>query len=284
MLGVLRDYLVEWGSSSFTVFTAAATPQTVVAKLIDLVLRSQPGRAAAIRDAVDHRYDKLSDAIHECGRAMVQFVYDTIERSRRRSLREMWLALQETGSGEELRQRVLDYLTEGDVAPVLERLVDSAQFRFSDWIEQWSKVAGTVDARELRAASARLLSSYPDHPGLLASRGLAEALDLDGELVEFELNLTSALRSAAASYAVQGPEVQATVAWILGKLPSTRPGAHAAAYGAAVAAGLPRDVLRAWIESSPVRDAPAIAIIDMTLQLDDTVQLADEAIQHFQEI
>ena len=26
------------------------------------------------------------------------------------------------------------------------------------------------------------------------------------------------------------------------------------------------------------------AIIDMTLQLDDTVQLADEAIQHFQEI
>ena len=69
-----------------------------------------------------------------------------------------------------------EYLSEGDVGNVLEDLVDQAQVNLSDWIRQWDQIRSRSDAAEWRASSARLLASYPDHPGLLLSRGLSELL------------------------------------------------------------------------------------------------------------
>lgn len=155
MLGVVLDYTVDWGSKQYTVHVASATPKTPVERLIDLVSRSQPARLDAMRSEIDRSYPDLRSSLERCGRAMVRFIYDTIERSRRRSLREMWLMATEARTeekGEDVRRRVLDFLTEGDVAPSLERLVDEPTFGYGPWLDQWATVASAADARELRAA------------------------------------------------------------------------------------------------------------------------------------
>ena len=188
VLGVVDDYLVEWGSSIFDVKLAGTTTQRVIDHLCDFVARTQPGRLDAMRAAVDVNYPKLSDGIEACGRALIDFVYETIERSRRRSLKEMWLAARESNSDADLRQRVLEYLSEGDIAPVLESLAESRPFSFGPWLALWAGIEGASDAREWRGSTARLLVSYPDHPGLLASRGLVEAFDPGGNLHELESN------------------------------------------------------------------------------------------------
>src|SRR5690606_7253870 len=139
----------------------------------------QPGRLASIAADLRQPYAKVEDAIEDCGRALITFVYDTIERSRRRSLREMYLVAATSTSDEQVRRRVLDYLSEGDIAPVLEWLVDARSFSFDPWLEEIAKIASVTDAREWRGTTARLLGSYPDHPGLLAGRALAEAFDPD---------------------------------------------------------------------------------------------------------
>ena len=283
MLGVVDDYLVEWGSSSFTVYTASVTTKKVITHLCDFVERSQPARLPAMRADIDRRYSKLADAVERCGRLMVQFVYDTIERSRRRSLREMWLAAIESRTGEDLRRRVLDYLVEGDVAPILERLVEVPRFRFNDWIEQWAKIAGTPDVREWRAASARLLGSFPDHPGLLASRGLVEGLDPDGELRELELNLNSAINSARKTYRTKPAEIDDALCWILDRLPASRPRAHAAVIGTAEAAKHRTPRVREWLRRQPVHSDAALATLGLAVELEEMLELADFAVHHFQE-
>ena len=284
MLGVVRDYTVEHGPQEFIVFTADTTQSTPIKGLLDMVLRSQPGRHEAIRAAVDNQYANVTSAIHTCGREMVKFVYDTIEKSRRRSLREMWLAAQESRNGEELRQRMLEYLSDGDLAPVLERLVDRPEFRFADWIEVWTPIAGSVDARELRASSARLLASYPDHPGLLASRALAEALDEEGSRSEFQSNLKSALLFAQRDYGSPQSEIETSVRWILDKVPALPKGWHAATIEAALAAELPAAPWREWILRSDLSNEPSLAIIELWHQLDDALTLANRAIEHYREI
>lgn len=131
-------------------------------------------------------------------------MYERIAGSRRRSLREMWLAARqasERNANVELRRRILDYLTEGDIAKRLEELVERSPFSFADWATFLPTVVPGPDARELRGASGRLLEAFPDHPGLLLARGVAEVLLVpNGDLDDSAENLRRAFRSAREVY------------------------------------------------------------------------------------
>jgi ATP-dependent DNA helicase RecQ len=214
LLGVVADYLKEYGPREFTVTLKPTTPQSVVTGLLNFVERSQPGRAQAVRARVERDYRKLSEALQECGRALLEFVYDTIERSRRRSLREMWLAARESKTDEELRRRVLEYLSEGDILPSLQELVDEEVFRYDDWQPLLERIDSPETAREWRASTARELASYPDHPGLLLGRAYSEAIDPDGNLRELEFNLESSVSAARRNYAVTDEELGKMLSWL----------------------------------------------------------------------
>ena len=215
LLGVVRDYLVDWGAQSFSVTTNAVEPAVPEQALVEFVERTQPGRADAIRAqlaAVEFRGS--NQAIAVCGRILIEFVYETIERSRRRSLREMWTAVKEARTDAALRARVLDYLSEGDAAPILERLAEEQTFDFAAWRDAYSGVLSIADAREWRGTCARLLVSYPDHPGLLIGRAIVELVDPEGDLADFDSNLESAF-AAAPRYGIESGVQTDLRDWIL---------------------------------------------------------------------
>ena len=196
VLGVVRDYLVDYGARKFASDLAGSDVAGVVERLLTYVRRNQPGRVDAIGVQVaDVGELPLKDAIVACARVLIEFVYDTVARSRMRSLREMWLAARETQDDPNgaFRQRILDYLSQGAIAPTLERLVDSATLHIRRLDRRAQRDRGLEDAREMRGDSARMLASYPDHPGLLLARALSEALDDRGDLREFASNLDSSV-------------------------------------------------------------------------------------------
>ena len=125
VLGIVDDYCLEGRgrTEAAEVRCSDRDPDDVVERLLSFVERSQPGRLRAIEDEVHEvivPQATLRDAVEHCGRMLIDFVYDTIERSRRRSLQEMWLlAGDAVDDGEVVRKRVLDYLTEGDIAPLV---------------------------------------------------------------------------------------------------------------------------------------------------------------------
>ena len=87
-------------------FASAAQAQ----RYVEYVRRNQPGRVEreAVR-AAPFAAMPLDDAILGVAGLLIDFVYDTIERSRRRSLREMWLAVRESNQDPnvEFRGRIL---------------------------------------------------------------------------------------------------------------------------------------------------------------------------------
>lgn len=214
LLGVVREYLRDWGSKKFTVYVNPATSESVGKALLDFVARSQPGRLEQVRQEVESaKVKSVADAVEVFGRLLIDFIYATIERSRRRSLREMWIAARESNGDAEIRARILDYLAEGDVAPILERLADARRFDTTAWIDAFERMETVADAREWRGTCARLLVSYPDQPGLLIGRAIAELKDPDGDTEDFAANTASAF-AAADDYNIGEADQRRLVAWI----------------------------------------------------------------------
>lgn len=265
LLDVVRDYLVEWGSKRFVVWVNPTTPESVQRAILDFVERSQPGRLDSIAAGLQASYPKLEAAIEDCGRALITFVYDTIERSRRRSMREMYLVAATATSDGEIRRRVLDYLSEGDIAPVLERLVDARRFSFDPWLEEIGKIASTSDAREWRGTTGRLLGSYPDHPGLLAGRALAEAFDPDGDIREMEATLQSAVDAALDRYSLPEAEVARFLEWVAVRFAERRPGVVVATIGVATSRAIDSPRLRRWADE--MADDPGLALLRLAEHL-----------------
>ena len=238
LLGVVEDYLVE---SKFVVHLKSATSADVARNLEAFVQRSAPGsqRAHVAAFSAQANGMGLQRAISKGAKELIEFTYEVIVESRRRSLREMYVAARDSGPrGNRIRKRVLAYLSHDDLSPFLEKLSELSNFDYADWErlleslaqhdlrpvtqqlqnhpsydpEDWeqplSKLGEFVNlddveiSSELQSTSGRLLESYPFHPGLLFARAYAEILHPEGSLEDYAANLAASLRSALERYGV----------------------------------------------------------------------------------
>ena len=208
LLGVVEDYLVE---SSFVVNLASVSSSDIADSLLSFVKRTDPGaqRPSVDEFAAQANSMELREAVSMAARELIVFIYEVIVESRRRSLREMYVAARDASpEGGGLRDRVLDYLTRGDISPVLEDLVESTEFDYAAWEQELARWEGVEDARELRGSAARLLDSSPFNPGLLFARAYSEILHPEGDLQDFTANLERSLTSARERYGVTESELQ----------------------------------------------------------------------------
>jgi len=250
-----------------------ATSEQIVTAFLRYVEQAQPGRAAPYQAIVEGAsWDTPELAVPGCARLLIGFVYDTIERARRRSFREMWLAARESENDAELRRRILDYLSEGDVAPQLQRLAEESTFRFSDWTSAMVDLVRLDDAREWRGSAARLLGSYPDHPGLLLARCVSELIDPMGNLEEASVNLAASIESARSRYGADDAMISATLAWIVQRC-HLRKDIDAAVVVQAVG----RQHLPGYAATQipAEKGHPAAAVLTLEARLADAVRLLD---------
>ena len=283
LLGVVSDYTVEWGSKEFLVTVNGINSDQVVNNLLQFVERSQPGRTEALAARVNQDYRKILDAIDVCGLALMEFVYDTIERSRRRSLREMWLAARESAArgneaDQELRRRILDFLSEGDLMPGIETLLDRQDFTYANWNSLWGSLVSANDARELRAATARLLASYPTNPGLLAGRALSELVDPEGSIAEFEFNMLLSFEESAKNYGVKHADMAQFGKWMLAKVKQNNPNLVGVVCSVLDYAGVKFEELDETILTQNNTDDVALALITLSKKMNSALETATKVL------
>ena len=208
LLGIVEDYLVE---STFVVNLASISSTGIADALSEFVKRTDPGsqRPSVNKFAAQANSMDIREAVSRASRELIAFIYDVIVESRRRSLREMYVAVRDSSpGGDGLRDRVLDYLTRGDISPVLEAIVESTEFDYAVWEQELLKLQGVEDGRELRGNSARLLASSPFNPGLLYARAYSEIIHPEGDLQDFTANMEASLNSVRDRYGVSESELQ----------------------------------------------------------------------------
>jgi ATP-dependent DNA helicase RecQ len=210
MMGIVADYTKE---SSFVVTLADTDSTGVLSKIALFVDRNFPGRQESLPDPSSN----ITDMILASAKSLIEMIYDSLVASRISSLNEMYLAARAaTTAPDVLRQRVLEYLTQGDVSPVFETLMDQDKFSYDAWftvLERYSE----EDAGELRGTAARLLAASPDHPGLLLARGYAELVHPLGELDTMATNIRASAQFALDRYGSTVEEIEKAFELLLEK-------------------------------------------------------------------
>ncbi len=191
ILGVIDDYEKDHAKGEFVVHLAGVSHSDMVDNLCAYVSDYQSALVFGIREDLERQLDlPYMDFVIHAGGMLIQFVYDHVEQARRRALYEMLQAAQDAaasvnGGGEVLRARVLRHLEWSEFDDPLDKVVASDYGGLNAIHNALDQADTPTAADSLRGAAARLLESYPDQPGLLLLRGVAEALarNTDWEVV-----------------------------------------------------------------------------------------------------
>jgi len=144
---------------------------------------------------------------------LLNFIYDVIERGRRRAFYEMLNACSGYPSDQDIRQRILRYLEATEYSEALEELVNDEKAGIIKCRDVFGNVRSTNEAAELRGQTSRYLESYPDHPSLLMLRSLSEVFSKDRNPEVAKQNFIASLSSALTNYRVNNNIVFDLAAW-----------------------------------------------------------------------
>jgi len=101
----------------------------------------------------------------------------------------------------------LDYLEHSDFDPRLDEVIGSSRGGVDVLAPLLDDLVSPNDAAELRGSVARLLSSYPDNPGLLMLRAIAEALSRDSDLKIARQDFRAAMEFGIGEYSLDKSEL-----------------------------------------------------------------------------
>ena len=176
-LGVVLDYTKNFNARTFQVTVSPDWAQSRQSEdsYRDLFLetfeayvkRYETRRVAPlIKDLTEAAtFEEIETAVIT---AIIKYLYSQIERRRRTSTRTM-LELARVGITDiaEARKRLLFYLQASDKFTHDLELLAKTENDLGAWGKIVSSAVSPVDVDELRGAVARVLESYPTHPGLL---------------------------------------------------------------------------------------------------------------------
>lgn len=234
LLGVISDYTIDYTSNEFRLVLPGITKEKITECYCRYVEGYDRGRVALERSKIiDLMSLPLSEFVHGTAKVLIDFVYGTIEKGRRRAFREMLSLAEEAaktpGEQDELiRSRILRYL-ETTYSEEIEKILqevnsfENLKIIFDGGVTSESgEVIGGIrsnrDAAEVRGQVSRYLESNPDNPGLLFLRGISEAYckNPDYELV-FQ-NIEAACNFAFNEYRTPKDKLYDILAWILEKV------------------------------------------------------------------
>ena len=211
-LGVIGDYEVNFGAKKFVIHVKPFDFDGCRQRLTDYVRAAKPGKSQPfIRRASEINGVRPRDGALALTRMLIEFTYDEIERSRRRSILEAVLLARQASSDSEIRKRLLDYLQDGLGAERIGQLLESEEVELSAWWELVGKVQTEMDAGELRGLCIRALESDPDHPGLLLTRALAEAMCSDHDERVSSKGIRTAIRSGVETYEISKTDIETSI-------------------------------------------------------------------------
>ena len=219
VLGIISDYTINYNTREFKIKLSGATKESIIHTYGKYIGGYLDG---GTQEEIDKADKLLSLPFPEFVIAMVElllhFIYDVIERGRRRALNEMVEALTNRPNDSAIRQRILQHLEETEHSKAIQAILDEPDGWLTKTKEAFQAVRSPNEAAELRGQVARYLESYPVHPGLLMLRSLAEAFSRDENPTVVQQNFSASISSAAEKYSVKEPELFDFIVWAIVKV------------------------------------------------------------------
>lgn len=231
-LGIISDYTINYSNNEFTIEISGISKEGMIDKYCRYVNGYNKGRVRIEKQKISvHLKKAYHDFIVEASKVLIEFIYDTVEKGRRRALREV-LAVAEAAKNKNsevanqiVRERILKYLETSHSEEIEEILNEVGSFYCLRKIVEGEVVTSTgeiiggirssKDVLEIRGQVSRYLESYPDHPGLLFLRAISELFtpEFDNEIIN--QSIFAAINFSTKRYSIKKQILYKTLCWIL---------------------------------------------------------------------
>lgn len=236
ILGIVGDYTIDYSNNEFQINLSGIGYKKIIDNYAEYVAGYNKGRVVSETNKLNEFSNQdYSNFIISACEILIRFIYDTIEKGRRRALREM-LSLAETSinknSDKIIREKILRYLESTYSEEILDIINETKTFyHLQKLIEGYEEsrtgeiiggIRSPKDAMEIRGQTARYLESTPDHPGLLFLRALSELYCKDYDFEIFLENILAAINFSFERYDIDKKVVYNNVIWILNEVHTKR--------------------------------------------------------------
>jgi len=170
-VGAIADYMKDYTRRIFTIDLAGVGADTIYHKFEEYLRRY--ATEGEVRLFVPReRKQSYRDAALDCSSALIDYIYATIEKRRRRAIGEMLLTARKAAveGSQKFRADLLSYLEESEFTKPISELVTREDP--VEWFQVLSRVEGIDGITKLLGACRRQLEESPSHPGLLLLAGL----------------------------------------------------------------------------------------------------------------
>jgi ATP-dependent DNA helicase RecQ len=180
IIGVVQDYTIDFRSKQFAVKIVRRPEDEYLAQLQNYIARYKTQDRTVIDQQVQQQDGR--NLIEKCLGYLIDFVYEEIEKKRRRAIQTMAEVVRTCHTDETIRKALLNYL---ERSPFTEPLLQlSGRIEPEDWWEVMNirdeldqPLLNEVDsAGQLLGGCRRNLESSPSHPGLYFLSGFARLL------------------------------------------------------------------------------------------------------------
>ena len=231
VLGIVADCTVNYNQNELNITPGTQDQITIENNYAEYVRGYNEGRVTSEMAKMDRLlHEGNKKFAKDASLILIQFIYDTIERGRRRGLREMVnaaeAALNSADPDTTLRQRIVRYF-ESTYIEELNNVIESKKLGFEKLKEiihgkevpETNEVVGGIrsvnEAMGLRGEVSRVLESMPDHPGLLALRALAEMYCKDPEIDIIAEDFKASIQFALDKYSYPKEKLKSFILYFL---------------------------------------------------------------------
>ncbi|NLT46602.1 MAG: hypothetical protein GXX80_14005, partial [Thermotogaceae bacterium] len=223
-IGLVEDYTIDYNKNQFVVEICKKTDDGYIKALQEYV-----GRYKTEEYIENIPYEVASEEgngiIEKAVCFLIRFVYDEIERKRRRALQNIAEVARSSSNGEDIRRALLDYLESSPFTGPLQEILRKIDPK------QWWEILNILEdnddvdtARQLLGGCRRFLESSPDHPGLLLLSGVGNLAikfpNLDVGFSAIKTGLKELLKNGYSELENVGSELVLRVARIMAPKPN----------------------------------------------------------------
>jgi ATP-dependent DNA helicase RecQ len=174
LVGALGDYAKDYGRGCFILDLGAQEPHLLYAGL-ESYLKRYTIEYELRRFLPRDRSPDWGRAALDCSAALVKYIYETVEKRRRRALGQMLQVARDAARGaadgpDVFRRQLLAYLEESEFTKPVGDLAQ--RIEPAEWFGVLARVEGADGITKLLGACRRRLEDSPSHPGLLLLAGI----------------------------------------------------------------------------------------------------------------
>ncbi len=170
VIGAVDDYAKDYTGRKFIVYLIRRSLEELNERFREYLSRyATEGESRRYFPEVQPR--SYEEAVRVYAHKVVDFVYDRIERHRRRAMWEMLQAARDAvnlGVGK-FREQLINYMSESEFSQPVKEL--GKRVYPHEWFELLKRAEGVDGLTKLFGACRRQLEESPEHPGLLLLRG-----------------------------------------------------------------------------------------------------------------